>query len=140
MPLAPIQDDSFLNNVLETLLSSGVDMPDEVGVAPANADAQAESVVLSENTGISHIKVGDRASATLVSADERTLQERLAQEFPDLLLDTTTPKDGHCLFHGLKRGGLCEGIPEALDIAALRGMAVNQATAEQLAVAAISQG
>ena len=54
-------------------------------------------------------------------------------------IDPDTPRDGSCLFHALKSGGLFaqrELGDVCLSVADLRKMAVNEATEEQLALAA----
>ena len=68
------------------------------------------------------------------------LQVALARLHPTARIDESTPRDGHCLLHALRTGGLLEGIPEGLTVSELRRMALTQATEEQLENAAISTG
>ena len=69
-----------------------------------------------------------------------SLQAQLDILEPGSSVERNTPKDGHCLFHALRRGGLgsLQNCPCALSVAELRGMALTMATQEQLTAAAAS--
>ena len=68
----------------------------------------------------------------------RSLQSSLDDLEPGAVLDVNTPVDGSCLFHGLVRGGLVQGIPGSLHISDLRRIALALASPEQLAIDAAS--
>ena len=55
-----------------------------------------------------------------------------------LEVDLSTPKDGHCLFHALNKGGIASlsDCPCSLTIDEMRGMALARATRQQLEMAA----
>ena len=141
-----------------------VELPDsdllvEAGVA-AGAPLEVEELVLADNGGFSHIKVHnvpldispafdfDAAVAASLGvrdrqAAERGLQEQSLQAALTALeegaaLNMSTPRDGHCLFHALHRGGLLADIPGKLTIHEIRNIALSLATPEQLEVAAAS--
>ena len=70
---------------------------------------------------------------------EEEMQASLSKFSDAATIDPDTPRDGSCLFHALKSGGLFaqrELGDVCLSVADLRKMAVNEATEEQLALAA----
>ena len=71
--------------------------------------------------------------------DERLLQAQLDLHERGSVLDLSTPKDGHCLFHALRRAGLLTDCPDSLDIPQLRRLVCDSASPEQLTMAACSQ-
>ena len=73
---------------------------------------------------------------------EKTLQEALSREEEGARLDTTTPRDGHCLFHACVRGGLiqADSLPIRLTEQELRRMALNTASEEDIQSAADGTG
>ena len=124
-------------------------------------------VVDAETGGLSHIKLSQAhasasfpplafdfeagvAASLAVRAEagkqtkmaEQEMQTALTKHEAGALLNTSTPADGHCLFHALKHGGLArfENVPCQLTVAELRCMALSMATPEQLEVAAASTG
>ena len=66
---------------------------------------------------------------------ETILNARLADVSKEV--DTSTPADGHCLFHGLKSQGF---VDENVTIAQMRAGAMRVASAESVAVAAADAG
>ena len=72
----------------------------------------------------------------------RRLNDGLGLLEPGCMVNRTTPKDGHSLFHAFRRGGVAnlQTCPCALTIVELRGMALSMASKEQLEVAAASTG
>ena len=80
-----------------------------------------------------------QAKRNALTAVEVRLNDRLAAH--NRKIDTTTPKDGNCLFHGLAGGGLLEDMgDEGMTVRQLRGMAMSMATPEQLRNAALEAG
>eukprot|EP00973_Karenia_brevis_P008889 1203206-Karenia_brevis.AAC.1 len=70
------------------------------------------------------------------------LRNSLQQISPQADLDLTTPADGHCLLHALRRGGMASraDIPCDLTVSELRAAALSMATPEELQVAAAGSG
>ena len=66
------------------------------------------------------------------------LQERL--QVHSRTLDLSTPKDGHCLFHALRKGGLLSDLNNELTVKEMRALALSNATEEQLQVIAAEWG
>ena len=128
-----------------------------------------DAVLVGENDGISHVEiggVGNSMPGALQDSDPQmreglqrslevyrkvqaqreqeqvALQEALTGFNDRARLDTTTPADGHCLFHALDRGGLFEEVQfgNALTIPELRRMALQEATMEELTIAAAGCG
>eukprot|EP00973_Karenia_brevis_P096169 12430909-Karenia_brevis.AAC.1 len=68
---------------------------------------------------------------------ENQLQTCLSSHEAGALLDRSTPRDGHSLFHALRKGGLaCRSqIPCMLAMPELRAMALSEATSQQLMMA-----
>ena len=129
--------------------TSSLEVPPELegDLAIVVLAAEPDTVVLGEHGGISYIKGGSQPLFELDddappdhTAEELAMQARLSEVLPNMVVDVSTPRDGHCLFHGLRTGGLCNDIDEPLEVNALRGMAVNMASAEQLTLAAMAQG
>ena len=69
----------------------------------------------------------------------RLLQAQLDLHDRGSVLDLSTPKDGNCLFHALRRAGLLKDCPDCLDISQLRRLVCDSASPEQLATAACPQ-
>ena len=67
------------------------------------------------------------------------LQQALAKYEQGATLDATTPEDGDCLFHAIRRGGFF-GVDQAVDPEAVRQIALSHATVEQIEAAAASTG
>ena len=91
------------------------------------------------------IQLAQQASATDCSmssgqndAAQVALQAALTNCDPGALIDGETPRDGHCLIHALKAGGLLNDIPGGLTVSELRRLALSRASAEQLEIAAQS--
>ena len=126
-------------------------------------EGASETIVYDADSGAaSHIKVsrsnpailfdfGAAVKASIATREqckqqrldkERELQESLHTYEAGAVLDKTTPADGHCLFHALKKGGLLqqEAIGFDLTVKELRSMALQTATEEELQAAAISTG
>ena len=70
------------------------------------------------------------------------LQDALSQAERGAVLNTTTPADGHCLFHALRHAGVgsVQDVPCSLTVQELRAMALSSASPEDLAVAAAGTG
>ena len=92
-------------------------------------------------------EAGVRASLTAkeieakeVALREKELQSALHAVEHGATLDLATPADDHCLFHALRRGGLLSDIPCKLTVKELRLIALNMASPEQVANAAIANG
>lgn len=129
-------------------------------------EEDGDVVVVSGNGGgIDHVKTGGsggssgafEVAAAEAAAWSSSLQEAAAETAAEAVavaslqtrldalekgssVDVATPKDGHCLFHGLRRGGLASmnNCPCSLSIPELRGMALSMASQEQLTAAAAS--
>ena len=117
-------------------------------ISQLSAEVDSEAVIVSDpGDGISHVKVSRASSSTSsqaiavldplegISAAEDALRTHLDRISPGTRLDMTTPKDGHCLFWALKRGGLLRSTPTPLDIAELRGALLAMASQDQLDLA-----
>lgn len=70
---------------------------------------------------------------------ERQLGAALTQLESGARLDRDTPKDGHCLFHALVRGGMIreQDIPCKLTVSELRRMALTMAKPFEIAIAGV---
>ena len=123
-----------------------------------------EAIVDDATSGISHMKVSSapllpagafdlraalaasianqKESDAIMATRTAALEQALSQFCPGALLDRSTPADGHCLFHALRRGGVAssEDIPCSLSIRELRSLALSVASEEQLQVAAAGHG
>ena len=64
------------------------------------------------------------------------LQNKLLERGREL---DDTPRDGHCLFHALRAGGLLRDVPGGLTIPQLRALVVSSASAEQLQLMAVER-
>ena len=76
------------------------------------------------------------------TARQDALQKVLSSLEPGATLNTTTPADGHCLFHGLQRAGVgaMQDVPCSLTVKELRAIALSSASNEALEVAAAGTG
>ncbi len=93
---------------------------------------QRIQVASAESAGSFVQEAGGRRTA------EAELQAAVAQFDPRSRLDESTPRDGHCLLHALRAGGLLAGVPEGMTVFQLRALALSTATPEQLETAASS--
>ena len=82
------------------------------------------------------------AATEAAVAAESALQAHVARLEGGARLDLTTPKDGHCLLHALRAGGIASfrDIPCQLTIEELRRMALSIASEDEIAVAAAGTG
>ena len=112
------------------------------GGAPKKHKLRATYKENIESQGLAKAIAESAAEAKKEADDERAvitlLNSRLAALRPGHELDQETPKDGHCLFHALRRAGVARlaDCPCALSIAEMRGMALSMASREQLQLAA----
>jgi hypothetical protein len=104
----------------------------QVELVPAYSYSAAVKVAVKATMAALH------ESQKVMCAAADTLQSALCELDPQARIDRETPADGHCLFHGLRRGGLGDLGDIQLSVAELRSMAVNMATQEQIEIAAIS--
>ena len=121
-----------------------------------------------ETTGISHEKLPplaldlgfpplafDFEAAVRANLEEKAIQDKAVQDMGHQMqealarycsqakIDHETPMDGSCLFHALKAGGLFAQRDLGdiqISVSDLRKLAVNEATEEQINVAALSAG
>ena len=109
-------------------------------------------VVDGSTGGISHVKARSPFELALAESASMHVEEQVAEQAamralqsvldshePGSLLDKSTPKDGHCMFHALRSAGLLQDCQWELDIASLRRVALRIASQEQLEIAANSQ-
>ena len=80
-----------------------------------------------------HSSAGEQATVDL-------LQAQLTAVEPGARIDTSTPKDGHCLFHACRRAGILDDCEGGLDIFEMRKILVHSASEEQLGAASASMG
>ena len=124
----------------------------EIPIADLLDDDSDILIVEPGSGGISHIKAPSSFELSLAqhasakpgamseSAVVDALQSQLDRLEPGALVDKSTPKDGHCLFHALAAAGLLQDRACGVDIGDLTRIALETDPKEQSQIAATSIG
>ena len=104
--------------------------------------ASADGLAFDFMVGVQASLVERDKTARMRASVEKALQRNLSLLEEGALLDVNTPRDGHCLFHALVKGGLIDttSITCALTVPELRKIALAQASPEDIEVAAAGTG